>query len=117
MRREHTGQGKHPLLITQVKTLCVDITEGKYRNQTDYILCSQRWRSSIESEKKKKNDHELTVAQIMNSLLPRKGKESRSVMSNSLQLHGLQPTGSSVHGNSQARILEWVGVFFSRESS
>ena len=40
---------------------------GQHQNQTDYILCSQRWRSSIESAKQ---DWELTVAQIMNSLLP-----------------------------------------------
>ena len=25
--------------------------DGQYRNQTDYILCSQRWRSSIQSAK------------------------------------------------------------------
>ena len=41
--------------------------DGQYQNQIDYILCSQRWRSSIQSSKK---DQELTVAQIMNSLLP-----------------------------------------------
>ena len=41
--------------------------DGQYQNQLDYILCSQRWRSSIESAK---TDQELTVAQIMNSLLP-----------------------------------------------
>ena len=41
--------------------------DGQYRNQIDYILCSQRWRSSIQSAK---HDQELTVAQIMNSLLP-----------------------------------------------
>ena len=41
--------------------------DGQHRNQIDYILCSQRWRSSIQSTKK---DQELTVAQIMNSLLP-----------------------------------------------
>ena len=41
--------------------------DSQHRNQIDYILCSQRWRSSIQS---KKQDHELTVAQIMNSLLP-----------------------------------------------
>ena len=41
--------------------------DGQHRNQTDYILCSQRWRSSIQSAKQ---DWELTVAQIMNSLLP-----------------------------------------------
>ena len=29
---------------------CVN-TDGKYQNQTDYILCSQRWRSSVQSAK------------------------------------------------------------------
>ena len=41
--------------------------DGQHQNQIDYILCSQRWRSSIQSTKQ---DQELTVAQIMNSLLP-----------------------------------------------
>ena len=41
--------------------------DGQHQNQTDYILCSQRWRSPIQSAKE---DWELTVAQIMNSLLP-----------------------------------------------
>ena len=41
--------------------------DGQHRNQIDYILCSQRWRSSIQSANQ---DQELTVAQIMNSLLP-----------------------------------------------
>ena len=40
--------------------------DGQSQNQIDYILCSQRWRSSIQSIKP---DRELTVAQIMNSLL------------------------------------------------
>ena len=42
-------------------------SDGQHRNQIDYILCRQRWRSSIQSTKQ---DQELTVAQIMNSLLP-----------------------------------------------
>ena len=41
--------------------------DGQHRKQIDYILCSQRWRSSIQSAKQ---DWELTVGQIMNSLLP-----------------------------------------------
>ena len=41
--------------------------DGQHWNQIDYILCSHRWRSSIQSTKQ---DQELTVAQIMNSLLP-----------------------------------------------
>ena len=41
--------------------------DGQHQNQIDYVLCSQKWRSSIHSAKQ---DWELTVAQIMNSLLP-----------------------------------------------
>ena len=38
--------------------------DGQYQNQTDYILCSQRWRSSIQSAKTRlgadcASDHEL----------------------------------------------------------
>ena len=40
--------------------------DGQHRNQIDYILCSQRWRSSIKSARK---DQELAVAHTMNSLL------------------------------------------------
>ena len=40
--------------------------DGQHRNQTDYIVCSQRWRSSIQSAKTRPG---VTVAQIMNSLL------------------------------------------------
>ena len=41
--------------------------DGQHQNQIDYILCSQRWRGSIS---KQKQDQELTVTHIMNSLLP-----------------------------------------------
>ena len=41
--------------------------DGQHRNQIDYILFNQKWRSSIQSAKQ---EWELTVAQIMNSLLP-----------------------------------------------
>ena len=40
--------------------------DGQYCNQIDYILCSQRWRSSIQSAKTRL---ELSVAEIKNSLL------------------------------------------------
>ena len=43
---------------------------------------------------------------------------SCSVLSNSLQPHGLyNPPGSTVRGTSQARMLEWVAVSFFRGSS
>ena len=46
---------------------------------------------------------------------------SNSVVSDSLQVHGLQPDcnlpGSSVHGILQVRILKWVAIIFSGGSS
>ena len=44
--------------------------DGQHRNQIDYTLCSQRWRSSIQSAKKKRlgaycgSDHELLIAKF-----------------------------------------------------
>jgi len=43
--------------------------DGQHRNQIDYILCSQRWRSSIESAKTRQgadcgSDHELLIAKF-----------------------------------------------------
>ena len=67
--RELTGHSKHPLLTTQEKTLHMDITRWSTRNQTDYILCIQRWRSSIQSAKTRLgadcgSDHELLIAKF-----------------------------------------------------
>ena len=45
--RECTGHSKHSLPIIQDKTLHMYTPDGQYQNQIDYILCSQRWRSSI----------------------------------------------------------------------
>ena len=44
-------------------------SDGQYQNQTDYILCSQRWRSSIQSAKTRQgaecgSDHELLIAKL-----------------------------------------------------
>ena len=50
--RERTGHSKHPLPTTQEKTLHMNITRWLYQNQTDYILCSQTWRSSTVSKNK-----------------------------------------------------------------
>ena len=43
--------------------------DGQHRNQVDYILCSQRWRSSIQSAKTRLgadcgSDHELLIAKF-----------------------------------------------------
>jgi len=43
--------------------------DGQHQNQTDYIFCSQRWRSSIQSTKTRPgadcgSDHELLIAKF-----------------------------------------------------
>ena len=67
--REHTGHSKHPLPTTQEKTLHMDITDGQHQNQINYILSSERWRSSIQSAKTRPgadcgSDHELPIAKF-----------------------------------------------------
>ena len=82
--------------------------DGQYRNQIDYILCTQRWRSSMQSAKTRPgadcgSDHELLTAKFRLKL-KKVGKTTRpiryvcvcvyvcvscSVVSNSLWPHGL----------------------------
>ena len=51
MPREHTGHSKHPLPTTKRRHYTWTLPDGQYKNQVDYILCSQSWRSSIQSAK------------------------------------------------------------------
>ena len=67
--RECTGHSKHPLPTTQEMTLHMTSPNGQYWNQIDYILCSQRWRSSIQSAKASLGadcslDHDLLIAKF-----------------------------------------------------
>ena len=69
MPREHPGHIKHPLSTTQEKILTWTSPDGQYQNQIDYILCSQRWRSSIQSGKRRPgadcgSDHELLITKF-----------------------------------------------------
>ena len=55
--------------------------DGQHRNQIDYILCSQRWRSSIQSAKTRPgadcgSDHELLIAKFRLKL-KKAGKTTR----------------------------------------
>ena len=55
--------------------------DGQYQNQTDYILCSQRWRSSVQSAKTRPgadcgSDHELFIARFRVTL-KKVGKTTR----------------------------------------
>ena len=56
-------------------------SSGQYQNQIDYILCSQRWRSSIQSAKTRPgadygSDYELHIAKF-SLKLKKEGKTSR----------------------------------------
>ena len=51
LSREHTGHSKHPCPRTQEMTLHMDITWWSTPKSDWYILCSQRWRGSVQSAK------------------------------------------------------------------
>ena len=62
---------------------------GQYRNQTDYILCSQRWRSCIQSAKTRSgadcgSDHQFLIAKFRFKL-KKAGKTTKEFR------HGLKP--------------------------
>ena len=76
MQREHTSHSKHPFPTTQEKT-----THGHQGNQIDYIPCSQRWRSYIQSAKARPgidcgSDHELLIAKFRHKV-KKVGKTTR----------------------------------------
>ena len=59
-------------LFQQLKRRLYTLTspDGQHRNQIDYILCSQKWRSSIQSAKTRRgadygSDHELLIAKFI----------------------------------------------------
>ena len=70
MPRERTGHSKHPLSNKHKRRLYTWTSpDGQHRNQNDYILCSQRWQSSIQSAKTRPgadcgSDHELLIAKF-----------------------------------------------------
>ena len=62
--------------------------DGQHRNQIDYILCSQRWRSSIQSVKTKPgpecgSDHGLLIAKFRRKL-KKVGKTTSKPLGHSL---------------------------------
>ena len=68
--REHTGHNKHRLPTTQEKTTHRTSPDGRHRNQIDYILCRQRWKSSIQSAKTRVgadcgSDHQLLIVKFI----------------------------------------------------
>ena len=67
LRRKCTGHSKHPLPTTQEKTLHMDITRWSTPKSDDYIFTAKDGEALYSQQKQ---DWELTVAQILNSLLP-----------------------------------------------
>ena len=66
--KEHTGHSKHPLPTTQKTTLHMDITKRSILKSYWLYFFAAKDREALYSQQKQ--DWELTVAQIMNSLLP-----------------------------------------------
>ena len=69
MPREHIGQSKHPLPTIQEMIPHMDPKWSIPKTQIDYILCSQKWRSSIQSGESRPgasygSDHELLIAKF-----------------------------------------------------
>ena len=74
---ELTGHGKHTLPTTQEKTLQWTSPDGQYWNQIGYILCSKQGEALYSQ---RKQDWELTVAPILNSLLPKSISHFHSII-------------------------------------
>ena len=81
--REHTGHSKHPLQQHKRRHYTWTSPDGQHQNQIDYILCSQRWRSSLQSTKARPgadcgSDHELLITKFRLKL-KKVGKTARPV--------------------------------------
>ena len=66
---ELTDHSKHPLQHHKRRLYTWTSPGGQYRNQIDYFLCSQRWRSSVLSAKTRLgadcgSDHELLIGKF-----------------------------------------------------
>ena len=72
--------------------------DGQYRNQIDYILCSQRWRSSIQPAKTKPgadcgSDHELLIAKFRLKLKKLKEESEKVGLKLSIQKAEIRASG------------------------
>ena len=67
--RKCTGHSKHPLPTTQEKTLHMKITRWSTPNQIMFFAAKDE-EALYRQQQQQQKDQKLTVAQIMNSLLP-----------------------------------------------
>ena len=82
--------------------------DGWHRNQIDYILCSQRWRSSIQSAKTSPgadcgSDHELLIAKFRLKL-KKGGKTTRPFRYDLNQI----PYDFTVKGRNRCKVLDLI---------
>ena len=73
LSREHAGHSKHPFLQPKRQLYTWTSPNGQYWTQIDNILCSQRWRSYIQSAKIRPgadcgSDQELLIVETLLSL-------------------------------------------------
>ena len=91
--------------------------DGQHRNQIDYIICSQRWRSSIQSAKTRPGadcglDHELLIAKfahyllinIVQSIFKIKSEFHRKIWAKTLKVIFTRSAAS------KASILSWKSI-------
>ena len=107
----------------------MDVTRWSIPKSDDYILCSWRWRNSIQSAKTRLwagcgSDHETLIAKFRLKL-KKVVKTTRPLRYAAATAKSLQlcltlcdpidgsPPGSPVPGILQARTLEWVAISFS----
>ena len=67
--RKCTSYSKQPIPTHKRRLYTWTSPDGQHQNQIDYTLCSQRWRSSIQSAKTRPgadcgSDHELLIAKF-----------------------------------------------------
>ena len=67
--KEHTAHSKYHFQQHKRRLYTWTSPDGQHQNQIDYTLCSQRWRSSIQSAKTRPgancgSDHELLIAKF-----------------------------------------------------
>ena len=81
-----------------------------YQNQTKISHKKRELQANITDEHRHKNPHQNT------SKLNVKGREVAQPCPTLFDPIDCSPPGSSVHGILQARVLEWVAIFFSKQT-
>ena len=117
--RERTGHSKHLLAKHKRRLYQWMLPDCQYRNQIDYILCSRRWRSSLQSAKTRPevdygSNHELSIA-IFRLNLKKVGKTNRPLKYDLNQIpynHTVEETNKFTGSDLTDRVTEelWMEV-------